>query len=214
METTIRQATEADIEGILEIVNGYAAQNLMLPRTAEQMRRVLRALSGGRAGRRGGGLRLAGRADPATDRAALPGRGRGPRGTGLGRRLVEALVERARAAGYDQLCALTLQEGFFNHLGFATVDRWAVSPKIWTECIYCPKFDPCDEIAVLMNLTESETVAAEWSSDVQPRPLAATESQPDDQQVDVDVGGRWTDDPYGTCCAGGAGECRTGAFLI
>ena len=42
MEITIRPAAEADIEGILDIVNGYAAQNLMLPRTDEQIRRVLR----------------------------------------------------------------------------------------------------------------------------------------------------------------------------
>jgi amino-acid N-acetyltransferase len=77
------------------------------------------------------------------------------RSTGLGRRLVEALVAAAREAGYDQLCALTLVEGFFNRLGFQTVDRWAISPKVWHECIYCPKFDACDEIAVLMNLTEA-----------------------------------------------------------
>ena len=72
---------------------------------------------------------------------------------------MQALIARARAAGYDQICALTLNEGFFNRLGFATVDRWALSPKIWHECIYCPKFDACDEIAVLMNLTEPEIVA-------------------------------------------------------
>ena len=78
------------------------------------------------------------------------------RGTGLGKRLVEALVEAARDAGYDKICALTLNEGFFNACGFETVDRWTISPKIWHECIYCPKFDECDEIAVLMNLREPE----------------------------------------------------------
>ena len=62
----------------------------------------------------------------------------------------------AREAGYDKICALTLNEGFFNACGFATVDRWTITPKIWQECIYCPKFDTCDEIAVLMNLREPE----------------------------------------------------------
>ena len=46
--------------------------------------------------------------------------------------------------------------------------RWALSPKIWTECIYCPKFDHCDEIAVLMNLTENQTVTAAQGSDAIP----------------------------------------------
>jgi amino-acid N-acetyltransferase len=40
-ETSIRPATEADIEPMLDIINGYAAQNLMLPRTPDQIRRVL-----------------------------------------------------------------------------------------------------------------------------------------------------------------------------
>ncbi len=40
MEITIRPATEADIEGILGIVNGYAAENLMLLCTDEQIRLV------------------------------------------------------------------------------------------------------------------------------------------------------------------------------
>jgi amino-acid N-acetyltransferase len=83
----------------------------------------------------------------------------------LGRRLVEALVEQARAAGFQQVCALTLVESFFNKLGFVTVDRWTISPKIWYECIYCPKFDACDEIAVLMNLVEPESA-------LQPQPEA------------------------------------------
>jgi amino-acid N-acetyltransferase len=78
------------------------------------------------------------------------------RGTGLGRRLVDALVVAARDAGYDRICALTLNEGFFNACGFKTVDRWTITPKIWQECIYCPKFNRCDEIAVLLNLQEPE----------------------------------------------------------
>ncbi len=161
METTIRQATEADVEGILSIVNYYAAQNLMLPRTADQVQRALRhflvAEQNGRVVGCGSLVELTPQLTELRSLAVAPDQ----RGTGLGRRLVETLVERARTAGYEQLCALTLQEGFFNVLGFATVDRWALSPKIWTECIYCPKFDHCDEIAVLMNLTETEPAAAQ-----------------------------------------------------
>ena len=41
MDIQIRAATEKDIDGILTLVNGYAAENLMLPRTAEQIKRVL-----------------------------------------------------------------------------------------------------------------------------------------------------------------------------
>jgi len=76
-------------------------------------------------------------------------------GRGLGSRLVLALVDLARAYGYPQICALTLRENFFIRLGFELVDRWSISPKVWQACIYCPKFHRCDEVAVLMNLTET-----------------------------------------------------------
>lgn len=158
MEIVIRPATEADITGILAIVNGYAAQNIMLPRTPEQIRRVLKwFLVAQRAGLVvgcGSNVELTPKLTELRSLAVAAEL----RGSGLGQRLVTALVERARADGYDQICALTLSEGFFNRCGFVTVDRWAISPKIWHECIYCPKFDACDEIAVLMNLTEPATV--------------------------------------------------------
>ena len=160
MDVTIRPATEADVHDIVEIVNAYAEEDLMLPRTDEQIRRViggfLVAESDGKVVGCGSLVELSPQLPELRSLAVAPEM----RGTGLGRRLVEALVARAREAGYPQLCALTLQEGFFNALGFATVDRWSISPKVWLECIYCPKFDRCDEIAVLMNLTESETVVS------------------------------------------------------
>lgn len=163
MEVTIRAATEADIDGILTIVNAYAAQNLMLPRTAEQIRRVLKdflvAEHAGRIVGCGSNVPLTAELVELRSLAVAPEF----RSTGLGRRLVEALVAKARADGYEQICALTLVEDFFSRMGFVTVDRWAIPPKIWHECIYCPKFDACDEVAMLMNLIEPRAL---------PKPLA------------------------------------------
>jgi len=159
MDIHIRAATEKDIDGILSLVNGYAAQNLMLPRTPEQIKRALPgflvAISGGRVVGCGSNVQLTPKLTELRSLAVAPE----TRGTGLGKRLVQALVIAARDAGYDKICALTLNEGFFNACGFQTVDRWAITPKIWQECIYCSKFDRCDEIAVLMNLREPEAAA-------------------------------------------------------
>ncbi len=163
MEIGIRPAVESDIDGILAIVNAYAGQDLMLPRTAEQIRRVLDeflvAEHEDRVVGCGSNVPLTRELVELRSLAVAPDY----RSTGLGKRLVEALVVKARADGYEQICALTLVESFFVRMGFVTVDRWAISPKIWHECIYCPKFDACDEIAMLMNLTEPQTI---------PRPLA------------------------------------------
>src|SRR5512137_1798512 len=138
MDPTIRRAAETDIVGILAIVNEYAAQNLMLPRTQEQIRRVLDwflvAEHEGRVVGCGSLVELTPHLTELRSLAVAPEF----RSYGLGRRLVQELVVWARDAGYAQICALTLVESFFNRLGFATVDRWSLTPKIWHECIYCP----------------------------------------------------------------------------
>lgn len=166
MDIHIRKAAETDIPAILALINGYAAENLMLPRTAEQIRRVLPAfLVAEQAGRIvgcGSNVEMTRELTELRSLAVAPEQ----RGTGLGRRLVDALIEQARADGYDQICALTLNEGFFNRCGFTTIDRWSISPKIWHECVYCPKFDACDEIAVAMNLTEKAPALAPLAPEV------------------------------------------------
>jgi amino-acid N-acetyltransferase len=171
MDIHIRKATEADIEAILAIVNAYAAQNLMLPRTPEQIRRVMHKFLVAEQAHPGGGKRVVGcgsNVELTPELTELRSLAVAPeqRGTGLGRRLVHALIEQARADGYDTICALTLTEEFFNRCGFTTVDRWSISPKIWHECVYCPKFDACDEIAVAMNLTETAPALTPLSPEV------------------------------------------------
>ncbi len=161
MDLTLRPATQADVDAIVEIVNHYAAQNLMLWRTAEQVERVLPGFLVAEAeGRVVGCGSLVELTPQLTEVRSLAVAPRSQDG-GVGGQLVAALIERARAAGYAQVCALTLRESFFNRLGFEPVDRWGLAPKVWHECIYCPKFHACDEIAVLMNLRQPVQAPAE-----------------------------------------------------
>lgn len=76
----------------------------------------------------------------------------GRRGQGIGRILVEAAEADARKLGVKKLFALTYEDGFFLSRGFATIDRDTLPEKVWRECIACPKFDACDEIAMSKNL--------------------------------------------------------------
>src|SRR6266567_4647887 len=41
---------------------------------------------------------------------------------------------------------------FFRRLGFEEVDRGSLPLKAWKDCLRCPKFQCCDEIAVLKAL--------------------------------------------------------------
>ncbi len=158
MSLLLRPAVLDDVPHILALVNRFAADNVMLPRTEASVRhslpdwRVAQDDASGNSGIVGCGALV-----PLTDELAEVRSlavDAGQHGKGVGSLLVTELVELARVRGFTQVCALTLRESFFTRLGFATVDRWSISPKIWQACIYCPKFHRCDEVAVLMNLVD------------------------------------------------------------
>ncbi len=163
MTVEIRLAIASDVPSLLEMVNRFAAQNIMLPRTEESIRHSLNDWY----------VAVETASRSASDDAIIVGCGslvpltttlvevrslavdESQQGTGLGSRLVLALIDLAKARGYEQVCALTLRASFFERLGFAVVDRWSISPKVWQACIYCPKFHRCDEVAMLLNLAEA-----------------------------------------------------------
>jgi amino-acid N-acetyltransferase len=71
-----------------------------------------------------------------------------PRGTG--RAIVEALIEKARRQNISQVFALTLAPGFFQKMGFRTVQHRDLPMKVWKDCVACPKFGNCDETAMVL----------------------------------------------------------------
>ncbi len=149
----IRPAVETDIQPICDLVNHFADQNLMLHRTPDQVRRALGDFLVAEADGRVIGCGYIAYLGP--DLVELRSLAVDPawHGRGVGGKIVDALVETARQRGLRQICALTLVPDFFQRLGFHVVNRWEISPKIWGECVYCPKFHACDEIAVLRDLT-------------------------------------------------------------
>lgn len=158
-EVVIRPAQRQDVPAMAELINGYAAQGLMLPRSEEQITRylpdfVVAELDGAIVG-------CAALARLSPDLAEIRSLAVSPeaQGRGIGRALVNFLLAAAREAGIAQVCALTLRPRFFENIGFQVVDRWEISPKIWQECIYCDKFHRCDEVAMLMNLEAAHATA-------------------------------------------------------
>jgi len=74
------------------------------------------------------------------------------KGQGLGRVIVNSLIEIAREREVGRLMALTYVPDFFHKLGFKTVNKNIFPEKIWGICVNCYKFHNCDEIAVLLEL--------------------------------------------------------------
>ncbi len=71
---------------------------------------------------------------------------------GIGKKLVEACIQEARALGVAKVYALTYRPGFFEQLGFDQVPKETLPHKIWGDCLKCPQFPNCDEDAVMMEI--------------------------------------------------------------
>lgn len=144
----IRKARLADIPQVNRLVNGYAESGIMLRRPLAVLYENIRDLvvaeeEGNVLGT--GGLHVMWQ-DLAEVRslAVLPER----KGDGIGRRLVEFMLEEARDLGIGRVFALTYQRPFFERQGFTVVSKESLPQKVWTECVYCEKFNSCDEIAM------------------------------------------------------------------
>ncbi|HDM76942.1 MAG TPA: N-acetyltransferase [Deltaproteobacteria bacterium] len=71
---------------------------------------------------------------------------------GIGNRLVQACLEEARELEISRVFVLTYQEKFFSDIGFKKVDKSVLPHKVWGDCLKCPKFPNCDEIAMIINV--------------------------------------------------------------
>ncbi len=150
MET--RHARVPDAAAIRELVNYYAERGRMLHRSLEAVYEMLREfVVVEEDGRIVGCVAVdVFWADLAEVKSLAVAEGR--RGQGIGRMLAEAAEADARKLGIKRLFALTYEDGFFKSRGFVIIDRDTLPEKVWRECIGCPKFDACDEIAMIKEL--------------------------------------------------------------
>ena len=73
---------------------------------------------------------------------------------GVGRRLLAALVERAREQNYPRLCAFTHDPRPFIRMGFSIVPHQWVPEKITTDCHDCTWFRRCRQYAVVLDVQQ------------------------------------------------------------
>ena len=148
-----RAALPADMVQVAELINGFAARGLMLPRIPEQIVRHFRefVVVADAEGRVLGCAALRVYTAQLAEVVALAVR-EDAQGGGVGRVLVERIEEEARAIGVGTIFALTLQEPFFHRLAFRTVPKELFPLKVWEDCRSCATRDACEEIAVVKEL--------------------------------------------------------------
>ena len=74
------------------------------------------------------------------------------KGKGIGTMLVEACLKEAEELGVKRVFVLTYAHGFFSKLNFEELEKMKLPHKVWGECINCVKFPSCDEIAMWIDL--------------------------------------------------------------
>ena len=150
----IRRARLADVAQMTPLLNEYARQAEILPRTEADVYQSIRdwvvAEVGGQIVAMGSLVILW------HDLAEIRSLVIDPafQGQGLGRQVVIQLLIEAQALALPRVFALTRKPGFFLKLGFEMTRMEDLPRKVQKDCVFCPKFNACDEVAVIMPLNQ------------------------------------------------------------
>ena len=161
---TVRPATAGDAEPILTLVNELAVQQIMLPRSPASVIENLRDFAIAEVDGQFAGCGAL--AITWTDLAEVRSLAVHPshQGHGVGRAIVDWLIADAERLGINRLFAFTYVPGFFEKLSFVIAEHEELPHKVFNDCMHCPKFLACDEIAmtrVLNPNAPSETLRGE-----------------------------------------------------
>jgi amino-acid N-acetyltransferase len=151
----IRKARPADVNGMFRIINHYAEKQQMLPKTQLQLYENLRDYS------------IAAHASASNhilgcgalhiyweNLAEIRSLAVAPEmmHRGIGTSLVEQLLNEAREMEIQQVFLFTYDPVFFSRFGFIQVEHRTMPLKVYNECFHCPKFNKCDELAMVLHL--------------------------------------------------------------
>ena len=144
-----RKARFDDIESIFGLVHIYAAQGEMLPRSRntlyENLRDMVIAESGSEVVGVGALHIMWDRLAEVRMMAIAPAYMR----RGIGTEIVRWLLDEGDALGIEKVFTLTYKPDLFRKRGFIRISREELPQKVWKECIDCPKYPNCDEIAMI-----------------------------------------------------------------
>ena len=147
-----RQAKFSDVEEIYNLIAGYASEGLMLPKPHNVLYEALREFIVAEEVETKkivgtGALHLTW--DELAEVRSMAVHEEYTRKK-IGAEIVKKLLIEGEKVGVKKFFTLTYKPEFFQSLGFKTVPRETLPHKIWKECIDCPKFSNCDEIAMIL----------------------------------------------------------------
>jgi amino-acid N-acetyltransferase len=145
-------ASQQDVPAIQKLLLHYAGMGELLPRSRQD---IVNNLTHFRVIKENQSIIACGSLEHFTDELAEVRSlmvDQNQKGAGLGRIIVQDIIETSKLRNIGRLMALTYVPDFFHKLGFRTVNKEIFPEKVWGICVNCYKFDNCDEIAVLLEL--------------------------------------------------------------
>ena len=151
-----RKAAMADVKGIHRLINDAAGHDEMLPRPLSDIYDKMRdfhvcASDDGLLGCCALHVVWDGMAEIRS--LAVDARWRNG---GIGKGLMERCLAESRGLGVGKVFVLTYIPAYFERAGFNEVSKDVLPHKIWSDCVKCPKFPDCGEVAMMLSHDDAE----------------------------------------------------------
>ncbi|ACI21303.1 MULTISPECIES: N-acetyltransferase [Thermodesulfovibrio] len=145
----IRKATVSDIKLIHKLINEFAKKGEMLPRSLNELYENIRDfLIAEQDNEIKGVCALHILWEDLAEIRSLAVKKESQK-KGIGSLLVKKCLNEAKKLGVNKVFVLTYIPEFFKKTGFMELDKSKLPQKIWGDCIRCPKFPECDEVALI-----------------------------------------------------------------
>ena len=156
----IRPARVSDVPAICELIKTFAEQKLMIRRTLGELYESIREFYVA-VDENGDVIGCAALHVFWEDLAELKclAVSSQAQGRGIGRKLVDACWNSARQLDIKSVFTLTYVPDFFEKCGYGMIEKSELPHKIWNECVRCPLFPNCNEVALIRNVEVSAPMA-------------------------------------------------------
>ncbi len=151
---TVRQATLADVDSLMDMIEYWAKQGQNLPRKRNDIIRGIQTFAVCVKDDKVVGCACLYVYDSGL--AEIRSLGVSPviQRQGQGRAIVNYLLKRASKMFIQRVFVLTRSPEFFSKVGFQKTVIEALPEKILKDCENCPKREKCDEVAYIYNVKE------------------------------------------------------------
>ena len=148
----IRKANIRDVKQVKELINSFAKQDLMLPRSLNELYENLRDFWVFYQDKKiVGCCALHISWDDLAEIKSLAVK-KNMQKKGIGSQLITTCINEARQLGVKKIFVLTYKPEYFRKAGFRRIKHSNLPHKIWAECINCHKFPNCQEVALVKEL--------------------------------------------------------------